>query len=569
VRPKLLGDGREPDLLSTEDLDAGSADGAEPGVRSILNARLLDDIARDALPRRAPAQPYRPAWLADPVHLYVTTANLRGVPYRIRFRDGARDKLLTGHAMMSHGDRVHFRVHGLGAASWRNDWTDGDRDGTDVAVDDLFAPGGPSAAWEAYTLAARATGAFPLGLAARGLPGSLYEQRSWPMDVPPGVNLEPDWPAGWPKPDAPYRYVSVDGGLINNEPFEMTRFAIRRDGRPQNPRGAEDADTAVVMVDPFPDGPAFDEDYPADDRLRAIALALFPALKNQVRFKPGELVAAVAEDVFSRYMIAPRRADAAGTAAPYAIACGALGGFGGFLDEAFRDHDFQLGRRNCQKFLRDSLAFPDERNRVLAHGYRHLEPAARRALAGGDGALPVIPLVGTARDEVPAPTWPKMAPERLDELDRRVGQRADRLVPLLIAEVVPNRLMRVALRVLWGRILREKLLGHVRYAVLKDLILRDLLGGTAWRIADPEARRVIAALADPRWQLRSAAGIARTTGLPEAEVRRHLAAQPGLAVRERIGRRDLYRLADRRLGRRRRIPVVRWIVQRVVPLAVD
>ena len=37
----------------------------------------------------------------------------------------------------------------------------------------------------------------------------------------------------------------------------------------------------------------------------------------------------------------------------YAIATGVLGGFGGFLDESFRAHDYQLGRRNCQKFLRD------------------------------------------------------------------------------------------------------------------------------------------------------------------------------------------------------------------------
>jgi hypothetical protein len=36
----------------------------------------------------------------------------------------------------------------------------------------------------------------------------------------------------------------------------------------------------------------------------------------------------------------------------HAIACGALSGFGGFLSKEFRIHDFFLGRRNCQSFLR-------------------------------------------------------------------------------------------------------------------------------------------------------------------------------------------------------------------------
>ena len=33
------------------------------------------------------------------------------------------------------------------------------------------------------------------------------------------------------------------------------------------------------------------------------------------------------------------------------IACGVLGGFGGFLHESFRRHDYLLGRRNAQAFL--------------------------------------------------------------------------------------------------------------------------------------------------------------------------------------------------------------------------
>ncbi len=46
------------------------------------------------------------------------------------------------------------------------------------------------------------------------------------------------------------------------------------------------------------------------------------------------------------------------------MASAILGGFGGFLAEAFRRHDFYLGRRNCQAFLRWHFALP-ETNRLF------------------------------------------------------------------------------------------------------------------------------------------------------------------------------------------------------------
>jgi hypothetical protein len=49
----------------------------------------------------------------------------------------------------------------------------------------------------------------------------------------------------------------------------------------------------------------------------------------------------------------------------YTIACGLLGGFGGFLAEDFRALDFQLGRRNCQEFLRSTFGLPAS-NKILA-----------------------------------------------------------------------------------------------------------------------------------------------------------------------------------------------------------
>ena len=42
-----------------------------------------------------------------------------------------------------------------------------------------------------------------------------------------------------------------------------------------------------------------------------------------------------------------------------ALACGSLGGFSGFLHESFRRHDYLLGRRNAQAFLRWHFALPE------------------------------------------------------------------------------------------------------------------------------------------------------------------------------------------------------------------
>ena len=66
-------------------------------------------------------------------------------------------------------------------------------------------------------------------------------------------------------------------------------------------------------------------------------------------------------EVYSRFLIVPRRGFRAdGTLEPFTIACGSLGGFGGFLSRKFREHDYQLGRRNCQWFLKQYFALPSE-----------------------------------------------------------------------------------------------------------------------------------------------------------------------------------------------------------------
>ena len=157
-----------------------------------------------------------------------------------------------------------------------------------------------------------------------------------------------------------YDYVSVDGGTYNNEPFELARRALAGDAY-RNNRDGGTADRAVLMVDPFPDPVDIRVPYAPTIDLPSVAKGLLGAFVQQARFKPEELALAAAPDVFSRFLIAPigeGRPGEAPPASPMASAC--LSGFGGFLSEAFRHHDFQLGRRNCQQFLQRHFALYPE-----------------------------------------------------------------------------------------------------------------------------------------------------------------------------------------------------------------
>ena len=129
--------------------------------------------------------------------------------------------------------------------------------------------------------------------------------------------------------------MSLDGGLIDNEPFEYARRAIMRDGE-EDKTGESNVKGAVVMIDPFPEPPAFSLKEVREASIFDVVRALFPMLKNQARFKPDALATAFDNSNYSRWMISPSR-TVAGTHGEknerYAIATGVLGGFGGFLDE--------------------------------------------------------------------------------------------------------------------------------------------------------------------------------------------------------------------------------------------
>jgi hypothetical protein len=248
----------------------------------------------------------------------------------------------------------------------------------------------------------------------------------------------------------------------------------------------------------------------------ALATALVPALIDQARFKPDQLALALDETHASRYLIGPRR-----DGKRYTIASGLLGVFGGFVSRSFRDFDFQLGRRNCQQFLRTSFAVGAGNKIVETWGLKvdrarfKTPPDPKDAVTGTTYCL--IPLYGSATAEVPLPTWPQISQDDFDLLEKRIAERFDRVAPMLITQSLGGFLgilFKIALNPGFSfalNLIRDKVLHYIKLTILSDLVRRDQIEGWDMPIdtalSSGDLRLAVAELLTPRYELRNAAGI--------------------------------------------------------------
>lgn len=560
LKPGLMAEGGQTnDFLTSTDLDGPPSpdndftrtsgiprpplDQPQP-VTSLLNARLLDEIAKAAITvARVTSAPR--AYVAEPLHIYMTLSNLRGVPYKISFAGG-------DYHMISHGDRVHYAVAGLGA--WRSPSPFADNDKLrKIDAAELSSNADGKRKWKDYGICALASAAFPVGLAPREIGAILgadtvlneYDGRRFPIEsLTQETGVDPNFTTAV-LDAAEFWFTTADGGIIDNDPFEYARFSLKKKLSEPNESDLAAADRAVIMVSPFPELKPIKPEGQPELGIPSIFSALMPALIDQARFKPSELVLAADPTCGSRYLIGPSRVSAVQTKAPdgaiktvdvearYSIASGLLGGFGGFVALSFRDHDFQLGRRNCQRFLRQILTAPPE------HAiWRSWPQAAQRNPefeALQTPTMPesycIIPLFGTARDEVVLLDWPRISKERFDALQDRIEQRFDRVAPALLQQNVKQPLLtlfQLAVRPFpYGiGLIRDNTLKYVSATILADLVRRDQIEG--WRVPaidgleDFETRLVLAEFINPTYELRNISGLVKSTGLTEAKVKKVL-----------------------------------------------
>ena len=396
-------------------LSLGDLANAKVPVQSLLNSQRIADLAQAAL--SATGTPVTRSYVANPLHVGVTIGNLNGFAYQF----GLRGPTDHGYSARVHEDVVRFAFAqpapvppspgGLPALP------------NEQAVDLSARPTSPDLAawaqpWRLVAQAAMGTGAFPGGLLPRDIerPWEQCDPRILPLSTGDNarVALLPALRGGALADQ--YSCLSVDGGTFNNEPFEVARTYLsglvgsnKREGK-ENRR-------AVIMVDPLvePSETEFDRARQEDHVFSYLGGLVTRAFVNQGRTHLREWTLAMADDIYSRYLLAPTRGDLSGEAA----LCGsALGAFGGFLCQSFREHDFQLGRRNCQRFLREHFALPI--TNPLFKGWREKEvlvkqfacsetkpdPANGGAALAEETHLPIIPLVGAAAMDEPEPKWP-------------------------------------------------------------------------------------------------------------------------------------------------------------------
>jgi hypothetical protein len=402
------------ELLAAKDLA-----GPSPVIRSVLDSSVLQTITDRALDYTGPVK-QRP-YLDNRVRFIFTQGGLRGIPYYLKLEGNTTD----GLAMSLHKTYRSFSVGYSGKPVGRR-------------PDDLPLTANIARAksidpdWQSLGNAALGSGAFPIGLAPRlekrNVSDLNYRYVTVPGQKP--VWLKPAWNSQTgttpPTPPSPcFDEFVVDGGTMDNEPLDLARAELAGTAG-RNERSGDKAKRAVIMIDPFPDALITDFNQQKTGRsgnLISAAMDLLGAWKNQARFNPVDLALALDDQVFSRFLIAPSRKtspdDKRAATNGYDLASGALGGFGGFLAQSYRHHDYLLGRRNCQQFLAKHFTLPAS-NPLFAN-----DQAFRQQSGLSESReIPIIPLVGAVAVEEPLPKWPNTPVDLKalkEQADKRLG----------------------------------------------------------------------------------------------------------------------------------------------------
>lgn len=453
-------------LLGHADLDANRGN-----VLSILDSTPIREIASHAFEITAPLNERRP-WVRDGLQVILTLTNLRGVPYAIESETADSERTLD------YADRRDYEVFWNGNAS---------------GIESVLLDARGNGPWDDLAQAAIATSAFPVVLAPQTLnrTGGDYNKRLWrishanPKCGEDGTcqcehldTIRPDWDMA---DGSPYETLNVDGGATNNSPFDLARIALSElpSTLPggHDPRDPQFTDRAVVSIAPLA--------TEITGRLPPMPEAsMFPllgrfvtALVNQSRIQGENLKLIPKADVGSRWIIAPN--SVVPNTEP--LAGSLLSAFGGFVAQVFREHDYQLGRRNCQWFLRSHFGLPWDN--AIMRQYSLSRTVQDRLDAQFGFAAAKDETTGTQTRLFPLiPVMPEVAPEitvvrnaidqdRLKTLGDLALDRVKRVAKALLVESGDGMLSDVAFNAAWLFIkgkLRNRLLTYAGFELAKQ-----------------------------------------------------------------------------------------------------
>ncbi len=350
------------------------------GVPSILNSTPIDKIADRAanLNQINPLPPY----ISKKLEIILTICSLRGIPISVNFSEKVKDRSITeapsvpAHRMNIHKGVAHFKLD----------------DGKPIAPHTIrFDPNNEK---DRILLmeCAKATGAFPIGLKPRLIKETHLEYikamvtRMLSYKDEQGAQRSPDIEIG--VKDEIFEFVAIDGGTVNNEPFGEVIRAL------QEKCSQDGSDYAVMLIDPFPnfENKSEAKQIKHPSKIMELIPNILGAIRGQAMVKETDIVRGLTNDHKLR-MIFPKRGDD-----PYPISCGSLDGFGGFFSRDFREHDFFLGRKNAQGFLRKyfTIKLEDAKNSAIFEDWQQddSDPRHKRFFVkseAGNGYYPIIP----------------------------------------------------------------------------------------------------------------------------------------------------------------------------------
>jgi len=431
-------------MLETSDITS-------KGSPSLLNSKPIDAIAESIfndLPKTAGLDNL-PDYISKDFRLLITLTSLRALDYKIKL-SRIKSKFLDetpAHRVSSHDVVAHFKL-----------------DYNAVTDKDKFLPFEPLKPASRNFLAkvTKATGAFPLGLqpryfndefSTRYLNNSLKARKAFNTEV--DVLIDPE-------ETSQFRFTAIDGGTINNEPFdEVLRHLIEKHGKPNSktPR------YGTILIDPFPN--FFDKKVKTapnynKSSILGILGALVPTILNQARNKQTDTYGV---GLF-KLMSFPRKLKpgAKEVREHPPLATGGLEGFGGFIDIEFRKHDFFLGRDNARNFLRGILFLEcdkDDPNNLFYGVSDEAIAEFRKREKQKDGTykiyMPIIPdLSKIDGDSNPSAyeveEFPKFNVKAFKKLDKPIKNRIKAILKAELKGKIDNWFLRQGISLFRGRI---------------------------------------------------------------------------------------------------------------------
>ncbi len=436
---------------------------------SLLNSKPIDTMAArvfDGLPKKSGIKNF-PSFVSDDLRLILTITSLKPIDYIVNFSrlKSAFLDSTPGHRISNHEIVAHFKLN-FNAKKDK----------------DEYLPFKPleQKSRDFLIKVTKATGAFPLGLEPRHFERE-FSTKYITNNLKKRLAFTQGSDVRFEQTEKEFSFTGVDGGTINNEPFdEVIRCLVSRHGsqHPDHPK------FGTIMIDPFPNFYYEKEDSgDYQKNMLSVLSELVPTILDQARNKRNDTYGSG----LIRLLVFPVKWEKKGVLRDHPpLATGGLGGFAGFLDRDFRIHDFFLGRDNARNFLRAFL-FLEYNPEAPSYLFRDITDEAVRAFSRKvkdkttgktKTYMPLIPDLSkldgdTHPFEYTVDPFPEFDKKAFNAFENLIRQRVKALLKAELKGKISNWLLRGVARLSYP-FLAKKITKWILLKVEKDFAKRKM-----------------------------------------------------------------------------------------------